>query len=68
MQDCFKDYIKHHSFPILYGTEKNGKTKIWSASVFKHSSIEDKALSFIEFGQIDGKKQNTSREYTEGKT
>jgi DNA ligase-1 len=71
MQSCFKEYIIHHSFPILYGTEKNGKTKIWSASVFKHSSSEasseDKSLSYIEFGQIDGKKQNATREYTEGK-
>jgi DNA ligase-1 len=66
MQDCSKEYIKHHSFPTLYGTEKNGKTKIWSASVFKHSS-EDKAISSIEFGQIDGKKQTATREYTEGK-
>jgi DNA ligase-1 len=79
MQDCYKDYIHHQSFPILYGTEKNGKTKTWSASVFKHSSSgassdgvslrasEDKALSVIEFGQIDGKKQTATREYTEGK-
>jgi DNA ligase-1 len=61
-----ENYIKHDTFPILYGIEKNGKVKIWSASVFKHNS-EDKAVSVIEFGQIDGKKQIANREYTEGK-
>ena len=66
MQDSYKGYIEHQSFPILYGVEKNGKIKSWLASVFKHSS-EDKALSVIEFGQIDGKKQTATREYTEGK-
>lgn len=62
----YKEYTKYHSFPILYGFEKNGKIKSWSASVLKHSS-EDKALSLIEFGQLDGKKQTATREYTEGK-
>ena len=61
-----ENYIKHETFPILYGIEKNGKIKTWSASVFKHLSL-DTALSIIEFGQIDGKKQNATREYTEGK-
>jgi len=66
MQDSYKDYNHHQSFPILYGIEKNGKIKTWLASVFKHS-YEDKALSVIEFGQIDGKKQTATREYIEGK-
>jgi DNA ligase-1 len=66
MQGSYKDYNQNQSFPILYGVEKNGKIKTWLASVFKHS-YEDKALSVIEFGQIDGKKQTSTREYIEGK-
>jgi len=61
-----ENYIKTEIFPILYGTEKNGKVKTWAAFVLKHT-CEDKAISLIEFGQIDGKKQTAIREYTEGK-
>lgn len=50
--------------PTLYGLEKNGKIKIWSASIYSDDSI---AWAQIEFGQMDGKKQVTRREYTEGK-
>ena len=59
------DYNKYEEFPILYGIEKNGKVKIWKASVYYNDN--DKAVSSIEFGQIDGKKQVATREYTEGK-
>jgi DNA ligase-1 len=61
-----ENYIKSEIFPVLYGTEKNGKVKTWSTFVLKHT-CEDKAISLIEFGQIDGKKQTVIREYTEGK-
>lgn len=50
--------------PTLFGTEKNGKTKVWSASI--HND-DNKAWATIEFGQINGKKQITTREYTAGK-
>ena len=60
-------------FPVLYGTEKNGKTKVWNAKIYlegKHSSAQEQqahAFATIEHGQLDGKKQLTIREYTEGK-
>ena len=50
--------------PVLYGIEKNGKTKTWAASIF---SDMNKAWVEIEYGQLDGKKQTTRREYLEGK-
>ena len=48
-------------FPTLYGTEKNGKIKQWSAVVYENAIVE------IEFGQVGGKLQKISREYKEGK-
>jgi DNA ligase-1 len=60
------NYKLYKEWPILYGTEKNGKTKVWKASVH-YDNITTYALSLIEFGQIDGKKQVSSREYKEGK-
>jgi len=59
-------YKIYKEFPVLYGTEKNGKTKMWKASIY-YDENGDKAISTIEFGQLDGKKQLSSREYTEGK-
>jgi DNA ligase-1 len=58
-------YKIYREFPVLYGIEKNGKTKIWKASIYKDN--EGKAMCSIEFGQIDGKKQVSTREYKEGK-
>lgn len=60
------NYEKYEELPSLYGTEKNGKTKIWKASIYYDKS-KGYAMSSIEFGQLDGKKQTASREYTEGK-
>lgn len=54
----------HHTFPVLYGVDKNGKTKVWHASVMSSSSS---SISMIEFGQEDGKKQVSTREYDKGK-
>jgi len=54
----------HHSFPVLYGVDKNGKTKTWHASVMLS---ESSVFSMIEFGQEDGKKQVSTREYDKGK-
>lgn len=50
--------------PTLYGVEKNGKTKTWCAAIHFDGTI---AWAVIEFGQIDGKKQTTTREYSKGK-
>lgn len=55
-----------HTFPILYGTDKNGKTKIWSATIFS-SPNQHEATATITFGQVDGKHQTITRVYTEGK-
>lgn len=49
--------------PLLYGIEKNGKMKTWSACIHTDGVI---AWAEIEFGQIDGKNrlhgENTRRE------
>lgn len=50
--------------PLLYGIEKNGKMKTWSACIHTDGVI---AWAEIEFGQMDGKKQLTRRDYTAGK-
>jgi hypothetical protein len=53
-----------HQFPILYGTEKNGKVKTWVATI---KTVEGIVISTITYGQLDGKKQVITREYTTGK-
>ena len=53
-----------HEFPILYGLEKNGKEKVWQASV---KQDQDKSVATITYGQLDGKKTVITREYTTGK-
>jgi ATP-dependent DNA ligase len=53
-------------FPILYGTEKNGKVKMWKAHVL-HDKLKNIAQAVIEFGQIDGKHQIITRDYDKGK-
>jgi DNA ligase-1 len=52
--------------PTIYGVEKNGKTKVWMARIYR-DVLNGFATAEIEYGQLDGKKQTTSREYTEGK-
>jgi ATP-dependent DNA ligase len=52
--------------PTIYGVEKNGKTKVWTARIYR-DELNGFAKAEIEYGQLDGKKQVTSREYTEGK-
>jgi len=59
-----KSKLYKMEFPTLYGTEKNGKTKIWKATIEKNG---DNATVTIEYGQLDGKKQISTREYTSGK-
>jgi DNA ligase-1 len=53
------------TFQTLYGIEKNGKVKVWSAVVKENA--DGTATATIEYGQIDGKKQTAVRNYTEGK-
>lgn len=58
------------SLPVLYGTEKNGKTRVWIAKIYlkgKSKGTQAPAFATIEHGQLDGKLQLTIREYTEGK-
>jgi DNA ligase-1 len=52
--------------PTIYGVEKNGKTKVWTARIYR-DQLNGFATAEIEYGQLEGKKQVTSREYTEGK-
>jgi DNA ligase-1 len=54
------------SLPTIYGVEKNGKTKVWTARIYR-DQLNGFATAEIEYGQLDGKKQSTSREYAEGK-
>ena len=60
------------SLPVLYGTEKNGKTRVWVAKIYlkgknKSAPAHSPAFATIQHGQHDGKLQLTIREYTEGK-
>jgi len=52
--------------PTIYGVDKNGKTKVWTAHIYR-DQLNGFATAEIEYGQLDGKKQTTRREYTEGK-
>jgi DNA ligase-1 len=57
------------TLPPLYGIEKNGKIKTWTANIYLKGKnpATDPAFATIEHGQKDGKKQTTVRDYTEGK-
>ena len=52
------------TLPTLYGKDTSGKTKQWSAAIFTNGSV---ARYTVEYGQVDGKLQTTSRDFTEGK-
>ena len=54
------------ALPTIHGVDKNGKTKVWTARIYR-DQLNGFATAEIEYGQLDGKKQTTSREYTEGK-
>lgn len=51
-------------FAPIYGVDKNGKTKIWKASIHEKDGI---AIANIQHGQLSGKLQSSFREYTTGK-
>jgi DNA ligase-1 len=55
----------HHSFPVLYGQDKSGKTKVWRAAIYHND--DGSAYSLIEYGQLDGKLQTARRDVTTGK-
>lgn len=59
--------MSFRAFAPLIGIEKNGKQKIWKATVEMKKDGTNHAIATFEWGQIDGKKQITVREYTEGK-
>jgi DNA ligase-1 len=64
---CVSQSMEHiEDLPTIYGVEKNGKTKVWMARIYR-DVLNGFATAEIEYGQLDGKKQTTSREYTEGK-
>ena len=70
----FNAHTLVESLPVLYGTEKNGKTRVWIAKIYlkgksksAQAQAEAPAFATIEHGQLDGKLQLTIREYTEGK-
>jgi len=54
----------HETLPTLYGKDTSGKTKQWSAVIYTDGSV---ARYTVEYGQVDGKLQTTSRDFTEGK-
>ncbi len=56
--------MNSYKFPDLFSLEKNGKTRVWKACVEKKG---DYAYATIYHGQLDGKLQETIREYTTGK-
>lgn len=53
-----------HQFSPLYSLEKNGKIREWKAVV---SGNHSKCMVQIQYGQKDGKKTMTQKEYTIGK-
>ena len=54
----------HETLPTLYGKDISGKIKQWTASVYTNDAV---AQYTVEYGQVDGKIQSTSRDFTEGK-
>jgi DNA ligase-1 len=62
------------SFPTLYAIDKNGKIKVWTAEILEPLSTNKKAAaaagfatSRITHGYINGKRQETLRDYNTGK-
>jgi DNA ligase-1 len=53
-------------YPLLIGVAKGGKSKIWLAYI-DYDPVLNRAIAVMEYGQIDGKKQTSIREYTVGK-
>ena len=56
----------YKEYPPLFGTDKNGKTRVWKASVFQNTG-NSTAIAIIQHGTYAGKLQVDKREYTVGK-
>jgi DNA ligase-1 len=54
----------HKEYPSIFGQDKNGKTRVWNASVFQEA---DNAIAVIQHGIYAGKLQVDTRQYTVGK-
>lgn len=54
-------------FPVLYGEQKQGKTKCWKIECYTVKGKPAHAVSLTSYGQLDGIVQTTFRSYTEGK-
>lgn len=52
------------AFPVLYGEQKQGKTKTWTIACHTQGNH---AVALTSYGQVDGAIQTSSRTYTEGK-
>jgi DNA ligase-1 len=66
MSAAAPDPILHKEYPLLFGKDKSGKTRVWKATVFTFPD-SNKAMSVIQHGIYDGKLQIDTRECTEGK-
>lgn len=68
--DC-SGYSLKQSFPTLYAIDKNGKIKVWNASVLQPSDKTAVAAGYatarIMHGYINGKQQLALRDYNTGK-
>jgi DNA ligase 1 len=58
------EFKLYETLPTLYGKDIAGNTKQWSAAIFVNGLV---ARYTVEYGQVDGKLQTTSRDYKEGK-
>jgi len=60
------DLTLNKEYPPIFGTDKNGKTRVWKASVFQNTGNKT-AIAIIQHGTYAGKLQVDTREYTVGK-
>lgn len=51
-------------YPCLFSVEKNGKTRLWKATVYQTSTH---SYASIKHGQLNGKLQESVKEYNSGK-
>ena len=58
--------VIHNEYPLLFGKDKTGKTRVWQATVFSFQD-SNSAISVIQHGIYEGKLQIDTREYTKGK-
>jgi len=58
--------ILHKEYPLIFGKDKSGKTRVWKATVFSFQE-SNKAMTVIQHGIYYCKLQVDTREYTEGK-